>query len=68
MTLHDAVRKSKFISPGIEYSLPTAAATVQSSFQQVISRVGVWKNWDILIKQFQISLANFHKVIMQWQY
>lgn len=62
------VRKSKFVSPGIKYSLPVSAAAVQSSFQQVITRVGVWKNWDIFIRQFQTSLANFHKVIMQWQY
>lgn len=62
------VRKSRFASPGIRYLLPASAVALQSSFQQVVSRIGVWKNWDIFIKQFQISLANFHKVIMRWQY
>lgn len=62
------VRKSKFVSPGMGYSLPVSTAAAQSGVQQVTGRVGVWKNWDIFIKQFQISLANFHKVIMQWQY
>lgn len=62
------VRKSKFVSPGVEYSLPVPAAAAQSSFAQVISWVGVWKNWDVCIQQFQISLVNFHKVIIQWQY